>query len=144
MFLRSSVVRLRLHADEPRILQLIVHTQCDLQTVLESCHFFEANVNHQVLRLQISFLFYFALQQDSQVSALQHMSIRSCRSRAHVAELRTAIRSRLQTSRTRKVWSPWRLHSWTALSHEDDSKMVLQQQCLPTVGCGRVCKLPKT
>ena len=22
--------------------------------------------------------------------------------------------------------------------------MVLQQQCLPTVGCGRVCKLPKT
>ena len=29
--------------------------------MLESCHFFEANVNPQVLRLQISFLFHFAL-----------------------------------------------------------------------------------
>ena len=60
--------------------------QCNLQTVLEICHFFEANVNHQVLRLQISLLFDFALQQVSKVSALQHNSIRSCRTSAHVAE----------------------------------------------------------
>ena len=48
--------------EAPWILQRIVDMQCNLQTVLESCHFFEANVNHQVLRLQISFLFDFALQ----------------------------------------------------------------------------------
>ena len=40
--------------------------------MLESCHFFEANVNPQVLRLQSSFLFHFALQQVSKVGALQH------------------------------------------------------------------------
>ena len=32
---------------------------CNLQAMLESCHLFEANVNPQVLQLQISFLFHF-------------------------------------------------------------------------------------
>ena len=66
------------------IVQRVVDVQCNLQAVFESCHFFQANVNHQVLRLQIPFLFDFALQQVSKVSALQHISIRSCRSSAHV------------------------------------------------------------
>ena len=91
--------------EAPGILQRIVDMQCNLQTVLESCHFFEANVNHQVLQLQISFLFDFALQQVSKVSALQHISIRSCRSSAHVAE-RMKIQQfeiELQTARSRKV-----------------------------------------
>ena len=76
--------------EAPGILQRIVDMQCNLQTVLESCHFFEANVNHQVLRLQISFLLDFALQQVSKVSALQHISIRSCRSSAHALTLLSA------------------------------------------------------
>ena len=53
--------------EAPWILQRVVDVQCNLQAMLERCHFFEANV---VLRLQISFLFHFALQQVSKVLAL--------------------------------------------------------------------------
>jgi len=36
--------------EAPRILQRVVDVQCNLQAMLERCHFFEANINPQVLR----------------------------------------------------------------------------------------------
>ena len=84
--------------EAPWILQRVVDVQCNLQAMLERCHFFEANVNPQVLRLQISFLFHFALQQVSKVGALQHTSILQHTKKGKPTPAATAAQTRYLSS----------------------------------------------
>ena len=75
--------------------------------MLERCQFFEANINHAVLCVQIFFFLDCALQQKFKTSARQHMDIHVCRSSTDLAEVmkiqQTAVDRALQELQGRRA-----------------------------------------